>query len=110
MNAVALIEETMKRFGRIDTLLNTAAISEKYSRISGQTSTGTLTDSLHRQASPYFTLEEYEVSDTYLKGAYYCIREAAKQMAITTYEDQVELSLPVQAILLLIYPPLMIQY
>jgi glucose 1-dehydrogenase len=84
-NAVALIEETMKRFGRIDTLINTAAISEKYSRLSGQTSTGTLTDSLHRQASPYFTLEEYEVADTYLKGAYYCIREAAKQMAITTY-------------------------
>jgi glucose 1-dehydrogenase len=86
--AVALIEETMKRFGRIDTLINTAAISEKYSRMSGQTSTGTLTNSLHKQASPYFTLEEYEVADTYLKGAYYCIREAAKQMAITAHEDQ----------------------
>jgi NAD(P)-dependent dehydrogenase (short-subunit alcohol dehydrogenase family) len=78
----------MKRFGRIDTLINTAAISEKYSRMSGQTSTGTLTNSLHKQASPYFTLEEYEVADTYLKGAYYCIREAAKQMAITAHEDQ----------------------
>src|SRR5215210_4198106 len=55
--AVALIEETMKRFGRIDTLINTAAISEKYSRRSGQTSTGTLTNSLHKQASPYFTLK-----------------------------------------------------
>jgi glucose 1-dehydrogenase len=86
--AVALMEETMKRFGRIDTLINTAAISEKYSRMSGQTSTGTLTNSLHKQASPYFTLEEYEVADTYLKGAYYCIREAAKQMAITAHEDQ----------------------
>ncbi len=86
--AIALIEETMKRFGRIDTLINTAAISEKYSRTSGQTSTGSLTNSLHKQASPYFTLEEYEVADTYLKGAYYCIREAAKQMAITAYEDQ----------------------
>jgi glucose 1-dehydrogenase len=86
--AIALIEETMKRFGRIDTLINTAAISEKYSRMSGQKSTGTMTNSLHRQASPYFTLEEYEVADTYLKGAYYCIREASKQMAITAYEDQ----------------------
>jgi glucose 1-dehydrogenase len=85
--AVALIEETMKRFGRIDTLINTAAISEKYSR-TGQTSTGTLTNSVHKQASPYFTLEEYEVADAYLKGAYYCIREAAKQMAITAYQDQ----------------------
>jgi glucose 1-dehydrogenase len=87
-NAVALIEETTKRFGRIDTLVNTGAISEKYSRMSGQTSTSTLTNSLHRQASPYFTLEEYEVADTYLKGAYYCIREAAKHMAISAYEDQ----------------------
>ena len=86
--AVTLIEETMKRFGRIDTLVNTAAISEKYSLMSGQTSTGNLTDSLHKQASPYFTLEEYEIADTYLKGAYYCIKEAAKQMVITAYEDR----------------------
>jgi glucose 1-dehydrogenase len=86
--AVALIEETMKRFGRIDTLINTAAISEKYTKRTNQTSsTDTQTNSLHKQASPYFTLEEYEVADRYLKGAYYCIREAAKQMAITAYED-----------------------
>src|ERR671917_566470 len=33
--AITLIEETMKRFGRIDTLVNTAAISEKvYSKTS----------------------------------------------------------------------------
>jgi glucose 1-dehydrogenase len=86
--AVALIEETMKRFGRIDTLINTAAISEKYTRRTNQTSsTNTQNNSLYKQASPYFTLEEYEVADRYLKGAYYCIREAAKQMAITAYED-----------------------
>jgi glucose 1-dehydrogenase len=86
--AVALIEKTMKRFGRIDTLINTAAISEKYTRRTNQTSsTDTQTNSLHKQASPYFTLEEYEVADRYLKGAYYCIREAAKQMVITAYED-----------------------
>jgi glucose 1-dehydrogenase len=86
--AVALIEETMKRFGRIDTLINTAAISEKYTRRTNQTSSAdTQTNSLHKQASPYFTLEEYEVADRYLKGAYYCIREAAKQMVITAYED-----------------------
>jgi NAD(P)-dependent dehydrogenase (short-subunit alcohol dehydrogenase family) len=59
--AVALIEETMKRFGRIDTLINTAAISEKYTRRTNQTSsTHTQTNSLYKQASPYFTLEEYE--------------------------------------------------
>ncbi len=79
----------MRRFGRIDTLINIAAISEKeYTRKTDQRSTGTLTNSIHKQASPYFTLEEYEIADTYLKGVYYCIREAAKQMAITSYEDQ----------------------
>jgi glucose 1-dehydrogenase len=88
--AIALIEETMKRFGRIDTLINTAAISEKAytGRINQTSSTGTSNNSLHKQVSPYFTLEEYEIADTYLKGAYYCIREAAKQMAITAYDDQ----------------------
>jgi glucose 1-dehydrogenase len=87
--AIGFIEETMRRFGRIDTLINIAAISEKeYTRKTDQRSTGTLTNSIHKQASPYFTLEEYEIADTYLKGVYYCIREAAKQMAITSYEDQ----------------------
>jgi glucose 1-dehydrogenase len=86
--AVALVEETTKKFGRIDALVNTAAISEKYLGMSGQTSTSTPTNSLYKQISPYFTLEEYEVADKYLKGAYFCIREAARQMAITAYEDQ----------------------
>src|ERR671919_3264489 len=87
--AITLIEETMKRFGRIDTLVNTAAISEKvYTKGTNETSSTPATDSLYKQASPYFTLEEYEIADTYLKGVYYCIREAAKQMVITAYEDQ----------------------
>src|SRR5215216_1728370 len=87
--AIALIEETMKRFGRIDTLINTAAISEKvYTKMTDPTTTTSVANSLYNQASPYFTLEEYEIADTYLKGAYYCIREAAKQMVITAYEDK----------------------
>jgi NAD(P)-dependent dehydrogenase (short-subunit alcohol dehydrogenase family) len=79
----------MRRFGRIDTLINTAAISEKvYTKRTDQTTTTSVANSLYKQASPYFTLEEYEIADTYLKGAYYCIREAAKQMVITAYEDK----------------------
>src|ERR671923_183509 len=89
MVAIDLIEETMRRFGRIDTLINTAAISEKvYTKRTDQTTTTSVANSLYKQASPYFTLEEYEIADTYLKGAYYCIREAAKQMVITAYEDK----------------------
>ncbi len=58
--ATILIEETMKRFGRIDTLVNTAATSEKvYTKGTNETSSTPATDSLYKQASPYFTLEEY---------------------------------------------------
>src|SRR5215212_5197306 len=91
--AVALIEETVRRFGRIDALINNAAISEKASTTKkttyGETS-NTTSNSLYKQASPYFTLEEYEIADLYLKGAYLCIREAAKQMVITAYEEAEE--------------------
>jgi glucose 1-dehydrogenase len=87
--AMSLIDETIQRFGRIDTLINIAAISDKvYTKRTDQTTSGASANSLHKQASPYFTLEEYEVADAYLKGVYYCIREAAKQMAINGYEDQ----------------------
>jgi glucose 1-dehydrogenase len=92
--AVALIEETVRRFGRIDVLINNAAISEKASTTKKKTTYGetlnTTSNSLDKQASPYFTLEEYEIADLYLKGAYHCIREAAKQMVITAYEEEEE--------------------
>ncbi len=88
--AVALIQETVRRFGRIDALINNAAISEKASTTKKTTygeTPNTTSNSLDKLASPYFTLEEYEVADLYLKGAYLCIREAAKQMVITAYEE-----------------------
>jgi glucose 1-dehydrogenase len=88
--AVALIEETVRRFGRIDALINNAAISEKASTTKKTTygETPNITsNSLDKQTSPYFTLEEYDIADLYLKGAYLCIREAAKQMVITAYEE-----------------------
>ena len=88
--AVALIEETIRRFGRIDVLINNAAISEKASTTKKTTygETPNITsNSLDTQTSPYFTLEEYNIADLYLKGAYLCIREAAKQMVISAYEE-----------------------
>src|ERR671920_2436061 len=88
--AVALIEETVRRFGRIDVLINNAAISEKASTTKKTTygETPNITsNSLDKQTSPYFTLEEYDIADLYLKGAYLCIREASKQMVITAYEE-----------------------
>jgi NAD(P)-dependent dehydrogenase (short-subunit alcohol dehydrogenase family) len=34
------------------------------------------------QPSPYFTVEEYGIADTNLKGIYFCIRELVKQLLI----------------------------
>lgn len=34
------------------------------------------------QTSPYFTVEEYGMADTNLKGIYFCIRELVKQLLI----------------------------
>jgi hypothetical protein len=71
-------------------LINNAAISEKASTTKKTTygeKPNITSNSLNKQTSPYFTLEEYEIADLYLKGAYLCIREAAKQMVITAYEE-----------------------
>ena len=85
-----MIEETIKRFGRIDILTNNAEIAEKpttkkttpttINEITATTSNAT--NSFNEQISPYFTLEEYEIADLYLKGIYLCIREAVKRMVI----------------------------
>jgi glucose 1-dehydrogenase len=89
--SISLIEETIKRFGRIDVLINNAEIAEKPTMKKTATptaneitttSTSNATDSFHKRISPYFTLEEYEVADLYLKGVYLCIREVVKQMVI----------------------------
>ena len=78
--SVRLMEETMKRFGRIDVLINNAAIAEKrwLQRKSNSTPNTAADNSYRSQASPYFTLEEYEVADSGLKGEYFCIREGSE--------------------------------
>jgi glucose 1-dehydrogenase len=87
--SISLIEETIKRFGRIDVLINNAAIAEKKAaakKSSNQTistTTSTAANPSYKQLSPYFTLEEYELADQSLKGSYLCIREAAKRMVVS---------------------------
>jgi len=50
-----------------------------------------LDTSQYKQASSYFTLEEYEIADTSLKGLYLCIREAAKRMIIQSLKEEEEM-------------------
>jgi glucose 1-dehydrogenase len=89
--SISLMEETIKRFGTIDVLINNATISQQsiasqsYEMSAAATSTNTNISSNYRdedQASPYFTVEEYGIADTNLKGIYFCIRELVKHLLI----------------------------
>ena len=74
------MEQAIEKFGRIDVLINNAELADKASARNINEISDTATNSSYEQVSPYFTLEEYERSDTNLRGVYLCIREAAKQI------------------------------
>ena len=90
--SISLMEDTIKRFGRIDALINNATISQQ--SIASQsyemsaaatTNIGTNMSTNYQkedQSSPFFTLEEYGIMDTSLKGIYFCIRELVKQLLV----------------------------
>ena len=90
--SISLMEETIKRFGRIDTLINNATISQQsIASQSYEMSVAAATNADDNastkyqkggQFSPFFTLEEYEIMDTSLKGIYFCIRELVKQLLV----------------------------
>jgi glucose 1-dehydrogenase len=87
--SASLIEQTIKRFGRIDVLINNAAIAEKktVANKTNEMSTAPSYSQQKQQISPFFTLEEYEVADRSLKGSYLCIREAIKKTVIADDDD-----------------------
>jgi glucose 1-dehydrogenase len=93
---INLMEQTINIFGRIDVLINNASIAEKTAvRETNRTSRSSsspsnLDTSQYKQTSSYFTLEEYEIADTSLKGLYLCIREAAKRMIIQSIKEEEE--------------------
>jgi NAD(P)-dependent dehydrogenase (short-subunit alcohol dehydrogenase family) len=89
--SISLMEETIKKFGTIDVLINNATISQQsiasqsYEMSAAAISASNNTSTNYQeegQPSPYFTVEEYGITDTNLKGIYFCIRELVKQLLI----------------------------
>ena len=70
----SLIEETVKKFGSIDILINN--ISTPGISVIGKTTS----NYVEPETTNYFTLEEYGISDRNLKGAYLCIRELVQYL------------------------------
>jgi glucose 1-dehydrogenase len=73
--AKSLVEQTIKKYGRIDVLINNLELLGGPQRVNSTNRIGT-----EKPVSPYFTLEEFEFSDNSLIGAYMSTREVAKWM------------------------------
>jgi NAD(P)-dependent dehydrogenase (short-subunit alcohol dehydrogenase family) len=84
--SISLIEETIKRFGRIDVLINNAIISQQsiasQSYEMSATAPRANSDPGTNKFSSFFTIEEYGIADTTIKGIYFCIRELVRQLLI----------------------------
>ncbi len=73
--AESLVEQTVRKYGRIDVLINNLELLGGPQRVNSTNKIGT-----EKPVSPYFTLEEFEFSDNNLMGAYISTREVAKWM------------------------------
>jgi glucose 1-dehydrogenase len=88
--SISLMEETIKKFGTIDVLITNATISQQSIasqsyEMSAAAAINTKASTNYQdegQSSSYFTVEEYGIADTNLKGIYFCIRELVKQLLI----------------------------
>ena len=101
--SISLIDETMKRFGRLNVLVNNAAIAEKAApnkKITITNEAGSIANNPQfKQISPFFTLEEYEVADVNLKGMYLCTREAVKKMVIPNDNEARKMEISIYSII-----------
>ena len=73
--AESLVEQTIRKYGRIDVLINNLELLSGPQRVNSTNRIET-----EKPVSPYFTLEEFEFSDNSLIGAYISTREVAKWM------------------------------
>jgi NAD(P)-dependent dehydrogenase (short-subunit alcohol dehydrogenase family) len=74
--AESLVEQTIRKYGRIDVLINNLELLGGPQRVNSTNRIDT-----EKPLSPYFTLEEFEFSDNSLIGAYVSTREVARWMS-----------------------------
>jgi NAD(P)-dependent dehydrogenase (short-subunit alcohol dehydrogenase family) len=74
--AESLVEQTIRKYGRIDVLINNLEFLGGPQRVNSTNKIG-----IEKPVSQYFTLEEFEYSDNSLMGAYISTREVAKWMS-----------------------------
>jgi glucose 1-dehydrogenase len=74
--AESLVEQTIRKYGRIDVFINNLESLAGPQRVNSTNKVG-----IEKPVSPYFTLEEFEFSDNSLIGAYISTREVAKWMS-----------------------------
>jgi NAD(P)-dependent dehydrogenase (short-subunit alcohol dehydrogenase family) len=78
--AEVLMEEAIKKWGRIDILINNAKITNNPKIKCDDEVISENKQQQREQPSSYFVPEEYETSDPMIRGIYYCIKAAVTRM------------------------------
>ncbi len=78
--AEVLMEEAIKKWGRIDILINNAKITNNPKIKCDDEVISENKQQQREQPSSYFVPEEYETSDPMIGGIYYCIKAAVTRM------------------------------
>jgi NAD(P)-dependent dehydrogenase (short-subunit alcohol dehydrogenase family) len=71
-----LMEEAVKRFGGVDTLINNGKITSGPVNVSDSN----IRTETNLQQTPYSVMEEYEFVNPKAKGIYFCVKAAVKRM------------------------------
>jgi NAD(P)-dependent dehydrogenase (short-subunit alcohol dehydrogenase family) len=82
-----LMEEAIKKWGRIDVLINNGKITNNPKITSKEEIIPENKLQQQQQQASYFVLEEYQTSDPLIRGIYYCIKAAVTRMLPNNYDN-----------------------
>jgi NAD(P)-dependent dehydrogenase (short-subunit alcohol dehydrogenase family) len=82
-----LMEEAMKKWGRMDVLINNGKITNNPKITSKEEIIHENKLQQQQQQSSYFVPEEYQTSDPLIRGIYYCIKAALTRMLPNNYDN-----------------------